>query len=273
MLLDLRGKLPAFRERLFELRARLCLSAFERGGLLPVFGLPLLAIRDLRIESRGQTLPLGLMLLDLRGKLLPFRERLFELLARSLSVRLRARRTAPGTPPPSAGDPRFAHRGPRSDAAARPDTPRSARQAAAVPRAPVRVARASLSVRLRARRTAPGTPPPSAGDPRFAHRGPRSGAAVRPDTPPICTASCRRSASARSSCSRFSSVLFERGGSAPVFGLPLLAIRDLRIERRGQTLPLGLILLDLRGKLPAFRERLFELSRASLSPVHHGLHG
>ena len=211
ILLDLRGKLLAFRERLFELLARLCLSVFERGGLLPVLCLPLLAIRDLRLEGRGQTLPFGLILLDLRGKLPAFRERLFELLARlCLSVFERG-----GLLP--------------------------------VLRLPL------LAIR----------------DLRLEGRG---------QTLPFGLILLDLRGKLLAFRERLFELLarlclsvFERGGLLPVLCLPLLAIRDLRLEGGGQTLPLGLILLDLRGKLLAFRERLFELlARLCLSVFERG---
>ena len=67
---------------MFELLPPLSLPFLEPGGSLLVLSLPLLAIRDLRIEGCAQTLPLGLISLDLRENLLAFDERLLECLAR-----------------------------------------------------------------------------------------------------------------------------------------------------------------------------------------------
>ena len=81
-LLDLRGQVLAIRERLVELLEPSLLSGFEHGAFVPVLGLPRLAIRDLRVEGCGQTLPFGPMLFDLCGQPLLFRESPVELLVR-----------------------------------------------------------------------------------------------------------------------------------------------------------------------------------------------
>jgi hypothetical protein len=80
--LDLCGELLPCREYTFELLEPFFLSCFELGASAPVLNLPLLTICDLRVEGCGQTLPLDPILVDLCDKLLVFRERLFELLAR-----------------------------------------------------------------------------------------------------------------------------------------------------------------------------------------------
>ena len=55
----------------------------ELGGLPQVVSLLMLAIRDERVEGSGQTLPFGLVFLDLHRHVLPFGEHLFQLLARA----------------------------------------------------------------------------------------------------------------------------------------------------------------------------------------------
>jgi hypothetical protein len=209
--LDLRGKLLPLRERVLELRARLLLSSFERRGFLPVLSLPLLVLRDLRVEGCGETPPFGLESFDLRCELLPVRERLFELLERSRLSRLEL-----GGFLPILSFPMLPFRDLRIEGCGQT--------------LPFGLEYLDLNGEL---------------------------LALRERVFELFARSCLSH--------------LELGDLIPILDLPVLALLDLRIKRRGQTLPFGPESLDLGCELLSLRDRLFELlERSGLSHLELG---
>ena len=270
-LLDLRGDVLAFGERLSELLARRCLSFFEPGALLPVLGLPLLTFLVLRLQGGGQTLPFGLRLLDLRGQVLALGERLGELFTRA-GVSF----FEPGAFLPVLDFPPLAIRHMRLEGGGQ-----------ALPlglrlldlRGDVLAFGERLD-ELLARRCLPFLEPgvflPVLSLPLLAFRVLRleGGGQALPFGPRLLDLRGQVLAFGERLCellARAGVSFFEPGAFFPVLSLPLLALRVLRLEGGGQTLPFRLVLLDLRGQMLAFGERLLELlARRCLSVFELG---
>ncbi len=269
--LDLRGKLLAFKEHLLESFARVCLSFFEPGAFLPVLSLPPLTIRDMRLEGGGQALPFGVRLLDLRGEMLAFGERLGELLARrGVSVFER------GTFLPVLRLPPLSRVVVRLEGGGQP-LPFRLRlldlRGQALPfgdRLCELLVRRSVSVFER------GTFLPGLRLPPLARAVVRLEGGGQTLAFGLVFLDLRGKLLAfkkhlLESFARVCLSFFEPGAFLPVLSLPPLTIRDMRLEGGGQALPFGVRLLDLRGEMLAFGERLCELlARRSVSVFERG---